>query len=66
VAEWSAETLELLSVTQLDIGTDENFADGGKIKLASIGKRFIVVYQPDIKQIRVFDVISRQFIRTIV
>lgn len=62
VAEWSTSTFELLSLAQLDLGSasSESFSDGGKIKHASIGKRYIVVFQPDIRQFRVFDLVSRQ------
>jgi len=46
VAEWSTKNFELLSLAQLDLGSTstESFAEGGKIKHASIGKRFIIVY----------------------
>ena len=46
MAEWSTKNFELLSLAQLDLGSTstESFAEGGKIKHASIGKRFIIVY----------------------
>ena len=46
VAEWSTANFELLSLAQLNLGSTatESFADGGKIKHASIGKRVIIVY----------------------
>ena len=59
VAEWSTSTFELLKVSQLELPV-ESFSDGGKIKHASIGKRYIVVFQQDIRTFRVFDLVSRQ------
>lgn len=54
LAEWSVQSFELLGVTRLDLGDD-----GGKIKLASIGLRYIVVYLPEVRAFRVFDVVTR-------
>jgi len=54
LAEWSVHSFELLGVTQLDLGNDS-----GKIKLAKMGVRYIVVYLPEVRKFRVFDIVTR-------
>ena len=58
VAEWGAESHELLSVHQgLDLGGENN-----KIRLCAISKHYIVTFSIQSAEFRVFDIFTKSLI----